>query len=75
MFPIYINRAAESKDPVERMKLFVTAVISAFYYMNMFSKPVPAPLFSSIPSSERHWKAATQMAPRYTASKYRIIRL
>ena len=40
MFPIFINKAAETEDPVERVKLFVTAVISSFYYMNMFSKPV-----------------------------------
>lgn len=40
MFPVFIAQAAQASLPVERMKLFATATISSFYYMNLFLKPV-----------------------------------
>lgn len=69
MFPIYINKAAEETDPVERMKLFVAAIISSFYYMNMFSKPVNFNIFSLTPFLEKHWKLVIQMEQRSTVNK------
>jgi hypothetical protein len=40
MFPIFAVKAAESENPIERMKLFTASTISSFYYMNLFLKPV-----------------------------------
>ena len=38
--PIYFNRAAETSDPVERMKLLITGNFAWFVYMSMFKKPL-----------------------------------
>lgn len=40
MFPIFVTKAAQCSSPIERMRLFVAATISSFYYMNLFLKPV-----------------------------------
>jgi hypothetical protein len=39
-FPFYISRAAMFQDPIERMKLVVTACISNFYVNCTFMKPL-----------------------------------
>lgn len=56
IFPHYLNQAAQSKDPQERFKLTVTAILSSTFYLQMFLKPVLCDLFSSTPSSERLFK-------------------
>ena len=33
-------KAAETKDAGERFRLVIAAIFSAFYYMNLFLKPV-----------------------------------
>ena len=38
--PIFINAAALSKDPIERMILCMTAAIAYFYPTHIFEKPV-----------------------------------
>lgn len=38
--PYFMKRAAESKDPVERMKYVMSTVFSGFYYLNLFLKPL-----------------------------------
>lgn len=38
--PIYLNRAAMTTDPVERMKLVITHSISFFYKEKIFEKPL-----------------------------------
>ena len=40
VFPLYISLAASKTDPLERMKLVITASICSFYYTNTFLKPV-----------------------------------
>jgi hypothetical protein len=40
MMPYFMKRACESNEPLEKMKYVITTVISAFYYMNLFLKPV-----------------------------------
>ena len=40
MLPIYMNKAALSEDPVERMKYTMCANLSWFYYMQMYCKPL-----------------------------------
>lgn len=40
MLPYFMKRACEAKDPVDKMKYVITNTISAFYYMNLFLKPV-----------------------------------
>jgi hypothetical protein len=39
-FPIMFNRAALSKDPVERMKCVITGTIAYFYFEKIFEKPL-----------------------------------
>ena len=38
--PLYMNRAAQSTEPVERMKHFMCAKLSYFFYAHQFSKPL-----------------------------------
>ena len=38
--PYYGRLASETKTPLERMKMTMTAVISSYYAMNMFLKPI-----------------------------------
>lgn len=38
--PIYLNIASEKEDPVERMKLVITATISCFHNSSVFLKPL-----------------------------------
>ena len=38
-FPLYLNLANETDDVVEKMKLVITACISAWYKSNLFLKP------------------------------------
>lgn len=40
LFPFYMNRAAEEKDPVERMKLVISATIGHFFINLSFMKPL-----------------------------------
>lgn len=40
VFPLYISLAASKTDPLERMKLVITASICSFYYTNTFLKPL-----------------------------------
>jgi hypothetical protein len=40
MNPHYLNRAAATPDPVERMKLFIVSSISSYYHTSTFIKPV-----------------------------------
>ena len=40
MLPIYMTKAANCEDPVERMKYVMCANVSWFYYMQIFSKPL-----------------------------------
>jgi hypothetical protein len=39
-FPLYINRATNTTDPIERMKLLMVATISNYIYANTFLKPL-----------------------------------
>lgn len=39
-FPLLVNKAALSRDPLERFRLTVVAVLSSFYYTNQFLKPL-----------------------------------
>ena len=39
-FPLYLNLANETDDVVEKMKLVITACISAWYKSNLFLKPL-----------------------------------
>ena len=39
-FPLYINRACEISDPLERMKLVLVATICNFIPANSFFKPL-----------------------------------
>ena len=34
--PVYMNKAAETTDPVERLKLVMTSAFSWFYYNSSF---------------------------------------
>ena len=52
MMPYFMNRAVKAEDPVERMKYFLSAIISAFYHMNLFLKPVIKNL-NAVESSHR----------------------
>ena len=38
--PYFMKKACDAKEPLEKMKCVITAVISANYYMNLFMKPV-----------------------------------
>ena len=38
--PMYINRAAMTSDPIERMKLFIASQIAACVYNRTFEKPL-----------------------------------
>ena len=38
--PIFMNKAAATDDPIERMKLVMTANFSWFIYNYMFTKPL-----------------------------------
>lgn len=40
VYPFYMNAAALSNDPVERMKLVMTSSIAFLYPTHMFEKPV-----------------------------------
>lgn len=40
LFPLYMGLASRTLDPLEKMKLCVTALIAPNYYMNMFLKPL-----------------------------------
>ena len=39
-YPFYMNRASSITDPLERMKLVITASISSFSIANSFYKPL-----------------------------------
>ncbi len=39
-YPLYVNLAANTPDPIERMKLVVTAAISSYVVANTFYKPL-----------------------------------
>ena len=38
--PVYFNRAADTTDPIERMKLVIAGNFSWFIYNSMFKKPL-----------------------------------
>ena len=38
--PYFMYRAVRTEDPIERMKLCLAGIVSAFYHMNLFLKPV-----------------------------------
>lgn len=38
--PLYMNRAAQSADPAERMKHFMCAKLAYFFYAQRFEKPL-----------------------------------
>lgn len=40
IFPHFINRAAYTKDPLERFKLTCVAILASSSYVDMFLKPV-----------------------------------
>lgn len=40
MFPLYMNKAAMSNDPLERLKLLITTCLSSFFWTNTFLKPL-----------------------------------
>lgn len=40
LFPYYMNRAYEEKDPVERLKLVICATIGHFFINLSFTKPL-----------------------------------
>lgn len=72
--PYFMKRAAESKDPVERIKYVMSTVFSGFYYLNLFLKPVTYSLIlSSIQSSAKLSKVFTLMELKSTANKSLII--
>ena len=39
-FPIYLNLAGLSKDPVEKLKLVIVATLSCFHSSSHFLKPL-----------------------------------
>jgi len=39
-YPIYFNRAAETADPVEKMKLTICGSLAYFYFEKLFEKPL-----------------------------------
>jgi len=39
-FPVYFNRAAASDNPIERIKLVITATLANFYVNCTFLKPL-----------------------------------
>ena len=39
-FPVYLNKASKTTDPVERLKLVMTANFSYFFYAQRFEKPL-----------------------------------
>lgn len=39
-FAIYFNKAAETKDPVEKMKFTIVGAIAYFYFEKIFEKPL-----------------------------------
>jgi len=39
-YPIYFNKAAYSKDPVEKMKFAIVGSIAFFYFEKIFEKPL-----------------------------------
>lgn len=34
VFPLYAQKASQTNDPVERMKLIITGVVSSFFWTN-----------------------------------------
>ncbi|CAD8105315.1 unnamed protein product [Paramecium primaurelia] len=40
LFPLYINRATQEKDPIERLKLIICATLGNFYVNCSFLKPL-----------------------------------
>lgn len=40
VFPLFMTKAAQSRDPVERMKLVISGVVSSFFWTNQFYKPL-----------------------------------
>jgi hypothetical protein len=40
LFPLLLNKAASTKDPLERLKLVTTSCIASFFYTNTFLKPL-----------------------------------
>lgn len=61
--PYFMKRAAESKDPVERMKYVMSTVFSGFYYLNLFLKPV---FFTFIQAEPSHrWDPPRVLPRRY----------
>lgn len=39
-YPVYFNRAAETKDPIEKMKLTICGSLAFFYFEKLFEKPL-----------------------------------
>ena len=39
-FPLYMNIATKSNDPLERFKLTICAIVGGMAYSNCFKKPV-----------------------------------
>jgi hypothetical protein len=39
-FAIYFNKAAKTKDPVEKMKFTIVGAIAYFYFEKIFEKPL-----------------------------------
>lgn len=72
--PYFMKRAAESKDPVERMKYVMSTVFSGFYYLNLFLKPVTILFYFSLTQSlVKLFKVIIQMVLIFIANKFRII--
>lgn len=40
LFPTFMNKAAMSKDPLERLKLVTSSCLASFFYTNTFLKPL-----------------------------------
>jgi len=40
LFPLFMNKAANEKSPVERLKLVISTTLSSFFWTNTFLKPL-----------------------------------
>lgn len=72
--PYFMKRAAESKDPVERLKYVMSTVFSGFYYLNLFLKPVTILFYLSLTQSlVKLFKVIIQMVLKSIVNKFHII--
>lgn len=72
--PYFMKRAAESKDPVERLKYVMSTVFSGFYYLNLFLKPVTILFYLSLTQSlVKLFKVIIQMVLISIVNKFHII--